>query len=91
MSGSDAIKMNAIINSKVERKKLEFGASKCYNIHIGKLKDTHYNLKVHSDVIKVKEYEIYLGDIICSSGTNENNIESRRTQGLAAINQITSI
>ena len=56
LSGSDAIKTNAIIISKVETKKLEFGASKCYNIHIGKLKDTHYNLKVHSDVIKVKEY-----------------------------------
>ena len=91
LSGSDAIKTNAIINSKVETKKLEFGASKCYNIHIGKLKDTHLKLKVHSDVINVKEYETYLGDIICSSGTNENNIEHRKSQGLAAINQITSI
>ena len=64
LSGSDAIKTNAIIISKVETKKLEFGASKCYNIHIGKLKDTHTKLKVHSDVINVKEYETCLGDII---------------------------
>ena len=33
--GADALKTNAIINAKMESKKLEFGASKCVNIHIG--------------------------------------------------------
>ena len=70
---------------------MEFGASKCYNVHIGQLKDTHSNLKVHSEVLIVKQYETYLGDVICSSGSNDNNIENRKNQGLAAINQICSM
>ena len=91
LSGTNAIKTNAIVNSKIESKKLEFGGNKCYNIHIGKLKDTHSKLKVHSDTLNVKEYETYLGDIICRTGSNDNNIEQRRNQGIAAINQITSM
>ena len=47
LSGPNAIKTNSIINAKIESKKLEFGANKCYNIHIGKLKDIHLKLKVH--------------------------------------------
>ena len=91
LSGSDAIKTNSIINAKIESKKLEFGSTKCYNIHIGQLEDTHSNLKVHGDILSVKQYETYLGDIICSSGSNDRNIENRKIQGLASINQITSI
>ena len=34
LSGPNAIKTNAIINSKIESKKFEFGPTKCYNIHI---------------------------------------------------------
>ena len=91
LSGSDAIMTNSIINAKIESKKLEFGSTKCYNIHIGQLEDTHSNLKVHGDILSVKQYETYLGDIICSSGSNDRNIENRKIQGLASINQITSI
>ena len=91
MSGSDAIKTNAIINAKIESKKLEFGPTKCFNIHIGKLENTHSNLKVHNDVLNVKEYETYLGDVINRTGSNENNVENRRSLGLAAINQMMSM
>ena len=91
LSGSNAIMTNAIINSKMETKKLEFGSSKCYNIHIGNLKDTHNMLRVHSDNLNVKEYETYLGDVISNTGSNEKNIEKRKNEGLAAINQISSI
>ena len=91
MSGPDAIKTNAIINAKIESKKLEFGPSKCYNIHVGKSRGTHSMLKVHGETLNVKEYETYLGDIICNTGSNEKNIENRKHQGLAAINQINSM
>ena len=91
LSGSNAIVTNAIINSKIESKKLDFGPTKCYNIHIGKLKDTHKILKVHTDMLNVKEYETYLGDIITNTGSNDKNIEHRKHEGLAAISQITSI
>ena len=91
MSGPDAIKTNAIINAKIESKKLEFGPSKCYNIHIGNSGDTHSMLKVHNETLNVKDYETYLGDIICNNGSNEKNIENRKHQGIAAINQINSM
>ena len=68
LSGPDAIKTNAIINSKIESKKLKFGPSKCHNIHFGKLEDTYSMLKVDSDIMNVKDYETYLGDIICKTG-----------------------
>ena len=45
-SGPEAIKTNAIINAKIESKKLEFGPSKCYNIHLGKNQDTQSILKI---------------------------------------------
>ena len=62
LSGPDAIKTNAIINAKIESKKLEFGPAKCYNIHLGELEET--TMKVHDYTMKVKFYETYLGDII---------------------------
>ena len=55
LSGPDAIKTNAIINSKIESKKLKFGPSKCHIIHFGKLKDTYSMLKVDRDIINVKD------------------------------------
>ena len=74
----EAIKTNAIINAKIESKKLQFGPSKCYNIHIGKKQDNNILLEVHKDTMNVKNHETYLGDIICNSGTNDKNIENRK-------------
>ena len=90
-SGPEAIKTNAIINAKIESKKLEFGPSKFYNIHLGKNQDTQSLSKVHNQPMNVKNYETCLGDVICNSGTNDKNIDNRRNQGLAAISQIVSM
>ena len=89
LSGPEAIKTNAIINAKIESKKLEFGPAKCYNIHLGEMEETI--VKVHEHVMKVKSYETYLGDIICKSGSNDRNIDFRRNQGLSAISEISSM
>ena len=70
---------------------LDLVPSKCYNIHVGKSRSTHSMLKVHGETLNVKEYETYLGDIICNTGSNEKNIENRKHQSLAAINQINSM
>ena len=90
LSGSEAVISNAIINAKIESKKLEFGLAKCYTIHLGKEKESQ-NLKVHDFAMKVKDYETYLGDIISKTGSNDKKIENRRNQGLSAISQITSM
>ena len=67
LSGPEAIKTNAIINAKIETKKLKFGPAKCYNIHLGNDEEQQL-LKVHDYAMNVKEYETYLGDVICKSG-----------------------
>ena len=72
--GIDSIKTNAIINAKIESKKLEFSHSKCLNIHVGKNAEECCSKKVHNSIMKTAEYEAYLGDVICSSGKNERNI-----------------
>ena len=41
--------------------------------------------------INVKDYETYLGNKICKSGSNDKNIENRRNQGISAISQIVSM
>ena len=79
------------MNAKIESKKLEFGPTKCYNIHLGVRQDTHTQLKVHDQIMNVKDYETYLGDKICKSGSNDKNIENRRNQGISAISQIVSM
>ena len=40
LSGVDAVKTNAIVNAKIQSKKLNFGPSKCYNIHLGEMEKT---------------------------------------------------
>ena len=90
LCGIDSIKMNAIINSKIDSKKLEFGPSKCYNIHVGKKVENCCDLKVQGKVMKRKESEVYLGDIICSSGTNDKNIAKKVNQGIGAVSEIFS-
>ena len=69
---------NAIINGKIEAKKLKFGSAKCINLHIGENKSYCEGLKVHEETMKMKSHETYLGEVICSSGSNDKNIEKRR-------------
>ena len=49
-----SIVTNAIINAKINSKKLEFGPTKCFNIHIGLKEDFCDGLKVHDKKITKK-------------------------------------
>ena len=86
--GPESIVTNAIINSKIESKKLEFGPSKCFNMHIGPDEVSCQELKVHKNNIIKKNHETYLGDVICSSGTNTKNIENKCNGGIGTVSQI---
>ena len=86
--GVDSIKTNAIINSKIESKKLEFGAKKCFNIHIGANIEDCVEQLVHKVKITEKSYETYLGDVVCSSGNNDKNVEKRFNQGIGSVSQV---
>ena len=82
---------NAIINGKIEAKKLQFGQTKCFNIHIGDKPLYCDGLKVHENRMNEKSHETYLGDIICSSGSNNKNIEKRSNAGIGAVSDCVSM
>ena len=85
-----SIVTNAIVNAKIESKKLELGPTKCVNLHIGNKEVSCDGLKVHDNKIVKKDHETYLGDVICSSGTNSKNIETRSNRGIGAVSSIMS-
>jgi hypothetical protein len=60
-------------------------------VTVKKTSEENQVMKVHNHVMKVKEYETYLGDIICKTGSNDRNVENRRNQGISAISQIKSM
>ena len=64
---TDSIKMNALVQSKIECKKLELSESKCFKMHLGKDNINCPNLKVNNKDIKTTSSERYLGDIITSN------------------------
>ena len=92
---AETVKMNSIINSFIENKKLKLSAGKCRRIHIQNKKEKQPikcpEIKVHTDVMKNSNEQKYLGDLICSSGSVRNNVESRRNKGFGIVNEIISI
>ena len=92
MSESEIVgPVGSSLYAKIESKKLEFGPSKCFNIHIGSDKVSCQELKVHKKTIMKKDHETYLGDVICSTGTNVKNIENKCNGGVGAVSQIVSM
>ena len=92
--GIESVKLNAVMNTKIELKKLKFhtldekGNSKCHKIHIGKSSRMCPKLKIHgTDMIEAKS-DVYLGDIITSDGSNKMNIENRINKGSGKIAEI---
>ena len=92
LCGTDSVKLNAIINAKIACKKLEFGPSKCFKMHIGKEVTSCTKLKVNKEsTMTLKTHETYLGEVICKSGSNDKIIQNKRNSGLGAVSQITSM
>ena len=87
----ESLKTNTIINAKMESKKLKLGQKKCFNIHIGNNSEKCHGLKVHSENMNSKSFETYLGDVVCSSGSNNRNINRKVTIGIGAVSQIISM
>ena len=89
---ADAIEANAVINMKVESKRLKLSKDKCKDMHVTKgVNNCQSDLKVHSeDMIKVTEGS-YLGDIISADGTIDKMIENRRQKGVGLCSQISGM
>ena len=83
--------MNAIVQSKVECKRLELSDTKCFKMHLGKDTSNCSNLQVNNKPMMTTSSEKYLGDILTCDAKMEENIRMRHDKGMAAINQIMSI
>ena len=84
-------KINAVINSLIESKKLNLSKSKCHRIHIkgskGNPEVKCSEVKVHNEMMNESKQEKYLGDFINSSGTIRSTIEDRKNKGYGIINE----
>ena len=89
--GEASVTLNAIVNAKIESKKLQFNVKKCVNMHIGPGKEHCHTEKVHENKMLTAENQVYLGDTISNTGYNNINIKERCKKGHAAISQIKSM
>ena len=105
--GPESIILNAVINGKINMKRLEFNQKKCVKLHICKQSrqlcpqaeaDQSGARNVRCVFIEAQECEMktsdaekYIGDVISSSGSNDANISRRISLGLGAISQIFGI
>ena len=90
----EAIKLNSIINVKIESKKLRLSDSKCYRLHIDKRKKTAkctVKLLAHDDEIKHVKTAAYLGDILNEDGSIDDTVKARKDKSFGRISQISSI
>ena len=88
----EAVELNAIINVKMESKKLRLSDKKCFKLHIGK-KHTKclVKLKAHNETISNVKKATYLGDILNEEGTIDDTVASRKDKGVGKNSQICSI
>ena len=99
--GPQSVISNAIINAKINLKKLELNQTKCVKLHVAKperrgctssesnTRDAQCAfLKVQESDMREAPNERYIGDIISSTGSNDANISRRRSIGMGAISDI---
>ena len=102
--GPQSVILNAVINAKVNMKKLEFNKNKCVKMHVSKAdrKKCTVNqpnardakcvfLEVQDFEMKLEENEKYVGDVISCNGINDANISRRKSIGIGAISSISAI
>ena len=56
----NSVILNAIINAKIEGKKLQFNVKKCVNMHVGPGKENCENLKIHEKQMLATDTQKYL-------------------------------
>ena len=90
--GPQAVEANAVLNTKIESKKLRLSRDKCYHMHVSnKNTKCDTSLKVHDSVMKKTSTASYLGDSITPFGSCEETLKERELKALGFITQIKSI
>ena len=87
----ESVKLNSIINAKVETKKLRLSSDKCAKLHIGKREKCDHILKAHEVNMQQVSKSKYLGDIINNKGTIDDTIADRKSKSIGIISKITTI
>ena len=90
--GVDSLKVNAIVQAKVQCKQLELGHLKCFNMHAGKrTKELCPKLSIHGRNMLISLKQKYLGDMLTTSGKITENITDRYNRGIGKVNEIIGI
>ena len=100
--GPQSVIINAIINAKINMKRLEFNQSKCVKLHVCKderkgcsesnAKNVNCTLlDVQNSEMRMSREEKYAGDMVSANGSNDPNISRRRSIGIGALSQIFSV
>ena len=93
--GIKSVEMNALINSKIEGKKLRLNQKKCHKMHIrskkSKVEECDTNLVAHDKSIEDVNKFSYLGDVLSSEKGYQENVEAREGKAIGIRNQIMSI
>ena len=90
--GDSSIELNAIINAKIESKKLRLSEEKCCKVHMCKTTEMCTQiLKVHTVNMKNASQVTYLGDAISETGQIDETITQRGQKAEGIITQISSI
>ena len=81
--GINSVKMNGLVQSKVDSRRLELGNTKYFQMHIGKNRISCPTLKVDTEEMNKVTKQTYLGDIITSDAKVDENVAMRRKKELA--------
>ena len=87
----NTLKMNKLVNTFIETKKLRLSHKKCVRIHIGRGHENCPSLDIHENTMKNAESEKYLGDVLSKNGTLQQTIERRKAKGDGIVAEILSI
>ena len=86
--GCKSVKINAVIQAKVENMQLELGHGNCFQMHVGKFKNSCPKLSIHGKEMQKTQKEKYLGNILTSNAKLDENILARCNKGIGTINEI---
>ena len=94
---NQSVKVNAVVNTFMETKKLKLNKKKCHRIHVPAKNDRKQSktncpkLKIHgeemNEAVKVK----YLGDQVAQKGSTKATIDERKAKGYGIIAEISAI
>ena len=90
-SVENTAKINEVINTFVERKKLRLAKDKCHRIHLGKGHQQCPELVVHEHKMDESDKEKYLGDYIHKNGKIQETINQRKIKARGIVTDILSL